>query len=91
MSESSPVRSALPLVGGLLACAACCSVPLLAPLVLSASAGASLLALVGQAETLGLVLLALSFAATLWQWRARARRSASDTACGCTPRDASRG
>lgn len=68
MSESSRVRSTLPLFGGLLACAACCSVPLFLPLLLSAGAGSALL---GSAVLIGATVALFLGAASSFATRCR--------------------
>ncbi len=88
----APQRASLPLIGGLLACAACCTLPFLVPVLLGVGVGSGLLTwLATRSELLGLTVLALGGAVALWRWRAN-RRSAPagaacrvDGGCGCAP------
>lgn len=82
----------LPIVAGAVACAACCAIPLLAPLLFPAGVGSAVLVWAAtRSELLGLVCLVLGSAIVGFQWW-RSRRAltaaascATDGSCGCRP------
>lgn len=90
--KTSPALASLPAVVGLVACAACCTLPFLVPALLSAGIGSAALVWIStRSELLGLVCLALGAAVAGFQWW-RSRRAeatgpscAADGSCGCAP------
>ena len=84
--KPSSLRAATPALLGLAACAACCTVPFLAPLLLSAGLGTAVLTwLSTRSELLGLACLLIGGSVAGFQWW-RSRRAAScpaDGSCGC--------
>ena len=86
--SAQPLRSSLPALGGLLACAACCAAPLLLPALLGAGITTGLGAwLLSRGELFGLLALMIGVAVTVWRWRVRAQAAACriDGSCGCGP------
>lgn len=86
--SAHPLRSSLPALGGLLACAACCPAPLLLPALLGAGATSGLGAwLLARGEWLGLLVLIVGAALAVGLRRARAQAPAcsTDGTCGCGP------
>lgn len=82
----SPLRRALPALGGLLACAACCAVPLILSAGLGAGVGAWVLT---HSALLGLLVLGSALGVVAWRVHARATRGAAcaiDGSCGCAAR-----
>lgn len=81
----SPGRT--PAIVGLVACAACCTVPFLVPLLLSAGLGSAVLTwLATRSELLGLACLGIGASVAGFQWwrsRRAAPSCATDGSCGC--------
>lgn len=85
-------RTSLPVIAGVVACAACCTLPFLVPLLLSAGLGSAILAwLATRSELIGVacLLIGASVAGFQW-WRSRravatAASCATDGSCGCGP------
>ena len=60
MNPSAPTRPSLPIIAGVVACAACCTLPFLVPVLLSAGVGSAVLAwLATRSELLGVACLAI--------------------------------
>lgn len=81
-------RPSTPALLGLAACAACCTLPFVVPLLLSAGLGSAVLAwLATRSEMLGLVCLAIGGSVAGIQWwrsrRAAATSCPTDGSCGC--------
>lgn len=92
MSAPSDFRPSFPAMLGVAACAACCTVPLLLPFIVSAGFGSAVLAWVAtRSEWLGLAFLSVAgLAATAVWWRTKRAASspstcAIDQSCGCGP------
>ena len=91
-AQPSKLRASLPAIVGVAACAACCTLPFLVPLLVSAGLGSALLAWAStRSELLGLAFLAVGGGAAGFQWW-RSRRAAAagascatDGSCGCGP------
>lgn len=89
--SSPPARASLPIIAGVVACAACCTLPFLVPVLLSAGIGSAILAwLATRSELLGVACLVIGGSVAGFQWwrtrRAAASAScATDGSCGCGP------
>ena len=87
-----PSRPSLPIIAGVVACAVCCTLPFLVPVLLSAGVGSAILAwLATRSELLGIACLVIGGSVAGYQWW-RTRRSAAaaascatDGSCGCGP------
>lgn len=93
--KPSSARAAAPALLGLAACAACCTVPFLVPLLFSAGLGSALLAWIAtRSDLLGLACLAIGGAVSGFQWwrsrRATSTSCAADGSCGCRDATASK-
>lgn len=81
-------RPSTPALLGLAACAACCTLPFVVPLLLSAGLGSAVLAwLATRSELLGLACLVIGGSVAGFQWlrsrRAAATSCPADGSCGC--------
>lgn len=89
----SSLRASLPAIAGVAACAACCTLPFLVPLLVSAGLGSALLAWAStRSELLGLSFLVLGVGGAGIQWWRSGRAAtaggatcATDGSCGCGP------
>ena len=83
-------RPSLPVIVGVVACAACCTLPFLVPVLLSAGVGSAILAwLATRSELLGVACLVIGGSVACYQWW-RTRQAvaagascATDGSCGC--------
>jgi hypothetical protein len=78
VNRSNPARPRVMVGLGLLLCALCCSVPLLAAIGIG---GAALAAFGTYAESLGLVFLGLGVAGLIWGFLRRHRRRSQAGSC----------
>ncbi len=86
--KPTSARPSTPALLGLAACAACCTLPFLVPVLVSAGIGSAVLAwLATRSELLGLACLVIGGSAAGFQWwrsrRAAARTCLADGSCGC--------
>lgn len=88
----SASRPSTPALLGLAACAACCTLTFVIPVLLSAGIGTAILAwLATRSELLGVAFLVIGGSVAGFQWwrsrrtAAEAARCSTDGSCGCGP------